>query len=80
MAISDLARIQGLSLSPGRASPRVLNAVKQKAHAHVQQMKSLTTKSSVTTSNYTKGFAKKAYTIQLSPQDMAYGPTYAKPR
>jgi hypothetical protein len=80
MAISDLARIQGLHLDVGKASPQILNAVKSKANKHVQTQKQLTSQSSGKTANYTKGFANKAYTIELSASDTRYGPTYAKPQ
>jgi hypothetical protein len=66
MAISDLARIQGLTLDVGRASPRTLNAVKSKAHPHVQTIEGLTSKSSGKTSNLTKGFAQKVLCPCLS--------------
>ena len=80
MAISDLARIQGLKLDVGAAGPQVLNSVKGKANKHVQTQKQLTSESSGKTANYTKGFANKAYSIELSASDTRYGPTYAKPR
>ena len=80
MAISDLARIQGLRLDAATASPRTLRTIKSNASDHVKSIKQVTTKSSAKTSNYTKGFARKAYTIQLSQNDTRYGPTYAKPR
>ncbi|MBF0194836.1 MAG: hypothetical protein HQL71_09765 [Magnetococcales bacterium] len=80
MAISDLASIQGLRLDVGKASPQVLNAVKSKANKHVQTQKQLTAQSSSKTSGYTKGFANKAYSIELTPSDTRYGPTYSKPK
>jgi hypothetical protein len=80
MPISDVAAVSGFTGEVGRASPRVLNAIKTKASKHPQMLKQITSKSSAKTSNYTKGFARKAYTIQLTPADTSYGPTYAKPR
>ncbi|MBF0358563.1 MAG: hypothetical protein HQL70_08130 [Magnetococcales bacterium] len=80
MAISDLARIQGLTLDVGRASPRTLNAVKSKAHKLTETIEGLTAQSSGKTSNLTKGFARKAYTITLSPSDTRSGPTYSPPK
>jgi hypothetical protein len=80
MAISDLARIQGLTLAPAAATPRTLNAVKQKAAPLEQTQKRLAVKSNSDTANHARTYARKAYTITLSPSDTKYGPTYAKPQ
>ncbi|MBF0455708.1 MAG: hypothetical protein HQL72_12935 [Magnetococcales bacterium] len=80
MGVSDYSRILGLTLDAARPNNRVLGIIKSESSKVTQMFDQKAAKGSAVASNYTKTFASKAYTIELTAAQVRKGPVYAKPQ